>query len=217
MEGRQGHQGGHHRGDRRQGQVRSPVDHPARTWEVLSYFVLLPIFPNAIVVVVVVIVVVVDRVLLQLDPEVGEQVGEEGAEQGDERGDVEDEQSEVETAREKERSWEEGKVDRVPVQEGAGEVEGGGQVGERGDGEEGGGEEQLDDGTDGQLDHGHRQAEVGEVEAEQGGSVQQDVHLDRDTEAEEDAAKTPLVVEEHVDGGVEEQDGDGVVEQVDDC
>ena len=99
MEGRQGHQGGHHRGDRCQGQVRSPVDHPARTWEVLSYFVLLPIFIEAIVVVVVVVeVVVVDRVLLQLDPEVGEQVGEEGAQQEDERGDVEDEQSEVETA-----------------------------------------------------------------------------------------------------------------------
>ena len=51
MEGRQGHQGGHHRGDRCQGQVRSPVDHPARTWEVLSNFVLLPIFLEAIVVV----------------------------------------------------------------------------------------------------------------------------------------------------------------------
>ena len=74
---------------------------------------------------------------------------------------MEDKQSKVKTAWEKERSWEEGKVDRVPVQEGPGEVEGGGQVGERGDGEEGGGEEQLDDGADGQLDQGHRQAEVG--------------------------------------------------------
>ena len=59
MEGGQGHQGGHHRGDRCQGQVRSPVDHPARTWEVLSNFVLLPIFFETIVVVVVVVVVAV--------------------------------------------------------------------------------------------------------------------------------------------------------------
>ena len=55
-----------------------------------------------------------------------------------------------------------------------------------------------------------------EIEAEEGGRKQQDVHLDGDAEAEEDAAEAPPVVEEHVDGCVEEQDGNGVVEEVED-
>ena len=103
------------------------------------------------------------------------------------------------------------------MQERAGEVECGREVSDRVDCEEGGGQEQLDQGTDGELDDGACEAEVVEIEAEEGGCEQQDVHLDGDAEAEEDAAEGPAVVEEHVDSSVEEQDGDGVVEEVDDC
>ena len=51
------------------------------------------------------------------------------------------------------------------------------------------------------------EVEEGQVGTEQGGGVEQDTHLDRDTEAVEDTAQAPPVVQEHVDVGVEEQDG----------
>ena len=102
------------------------------------------------------------------------------------------------------------------MQERSGEVECGREVGHRVDCKEGGGQDQLDEGTDGELDEGACEAELVEIEAEEGGREQQDVHLDGDAEAEEDAAEGPAVVEEHVDGRVEEQDRDGVVEEVED-
>ena len=102
------------------------------------------------------------------------------------------------------------------MQERSGEVECGGEVSDWVDCKEGGGQDQLDQGTDGELDEGACKAEVVEIEAEEGGCEQQDVHLDGDAEAEEDAAEGPPVVEEHVDGCMEEQDRDGVVEEVED-
>ena len=57
MEGGEGHEGGHHRGDACQGQVRSPPDYPSRAWKMSLQFVHLHVFVKAFVVIVVPIVI----------------------------------------------------------------------------------------------------------------------------------------------------------------
>ena len=131
-------------------------------------------------------------------------------------GGVQEEESGVEPFGGEDISGQEAVVDRVPVQEGPVEVEGGGEVGEGVGEEEGGGEEELDRGADGELEDGLERGQGGEVDTEQGRREQQDVHLDGDGEAEEEAAEAPAPVEEHVDGGVQQEDGHWVVEQMDD-
>ena len=57
------------------------------------------------------------------------------------------------------------------------------------------------------------QTQYSEVGQEEGGRVEQHVHLDRDGEAEGEAAEGPAVLHEQVDGGVQQQHRQGVVEQ----
>ena len=107
-------------------------------------------------------------------------------------------------------------VDCPLVEEDSAEVEGSDEVLGGSVPEEGGGQQDLQPGTDGELDQGPHLAQVGQVEDEDGGGVEEDVHLDRDRQAEHEAAQAVALVHEQVEGGVEEQDGQGIIEQSED-
>ena len=67
--------------------------------------------------------------------------------------------------------------------------------------------------TDAELHECVWQPQYGEVGQEEGGGVEQHVHLDGDGEAEGEAAEGPAVLHEQVDGGVQQQHRQGVVKQ----
>ena len=133
VEGGEGDERRHHRRDASEGEVGSPPYHPARAWKMSFHFGFLWIFVKTFVVVVVVsIVSQLVRLLIGFcSEEVGEQVGPEGVSEEGKGRDVGSEQSEMQTSPQKELSGEESKVDGVAMQERAGDVEGGGQVGDR--------------------------------------------------------------------------------------
>ena len=111
---------------------------------------------------------------------------------------------------------EKSKVDRPLVEEDPAEVEGSDEVLGWSVPQEGGGQQDLQAGTDTELDQGPHLAQVGQVEDEDGGGVEEDVHLDRDRQAEHEAAQAVALVHEQVEGGVEEQDGQRIIEQSED-
>ena len=67
-------------------------------------------------------------------------------------------------------------------------------------GEEGEAKDQLDAGADCELHYGTQLAPVSDVEEEDGGGVEQDVHLDRDGQTEEEAAQADAVIHPKIDG-----------------
>ena len=222
MEGGEGDECWNHCRDPSEGEMGPPPYHPARAWKMSFHFVFLCIFVKTFVVVVVVIVSIISQLVRLLIgrgfccQDIGEEIWPEGVCQVDEKRDMSCKQCAMQTSRQKQLPREESKVDGVAMQERSGEVEGGGQVGDGVDHKEGRSKDQLDQGTYGELEDGTSDAESVEIEAEEGGRKQQDVHLDGDAEAEEEAAEGPAVVEEHVDGCMEEEDGDGIVEEVED-
>ena len=134
VEGGEGDERRHHHRDASEGEVGSPPYHPTRAWQMSFHFGFLWIFVKTFVVVVVVVSIVSQFVRLLIgfcSEEVGEQVGPEGVSEEGKGRDVGSEQSEMQTSPQKELSGEESKVDGVAMQERAGDVEGGGQVGDR--------------------------------------------------------------------------------------
>ena len=125
-------------------------------------------------------------------------------------------QGQVEDAGDKNLLRQKSEVDRPLVEEDSAEVEGSDEVLGGGVPEEGGGQQDLQASTETELDQGPHLAQVGQVEDEDGGGVEEDVHLDRDSQAEHEAAQAVPVVHEQVEGGVEEQDGQGIIEQSED-
>ena len=134
----------------------------------------------------------------------------------DQHSDVSQQQRQVEDPRDKNLLRQKPEVDRPLVEEDSAEVEGSDEVLGGSVPEEGGGQQDLQPGTDGELDQGPHLAQVGQVEDEDGGGVEEDVHLDRDRQAEHEAAQAVALVHEQVEGGVEEQDGQRIIEQSED-
>ena len=76
--------------------------------------------------------------------------------------------------------------------------------------------EELDGGADDELEDSPPGTQEDHVEGEEAGREEQQVGLDGVTEAEEKTAEAPVVVEEHVEGGMETEHGHGVVEEMED-
>ena len=93
---------------------------------------------------------------------------------------VEGQEAEVEPSRHKDTPGQETKADAVSLEEDSAEIEGCGKVGEWIGEEEGEGEEELDGGTDTDLEEAARDTEEGEVGEEEGRGEQENVHLDGD-------------------------------------
>ena len=93
-------------------------------------------------------------------------------------------QGQVEDAGDKNFLRQKSEVDRPLVEEDSAEVEGSNDVLGGGVPEEGGGQEDLQPRTETQLDQRPHLAQVSQVEDEEGGGVQEDVHLHGDRQAE---------------------------------
>ena len=82
--------------------------------------------------------------------------------------------------------------------------------------EERGSDDQLGGGTDGELHHGGGEAQHSQVIQQDRGGVQQDVHLDRHSQAEHETAQARKTVHEQVDSSVQQQHRHRVVEKAKD-
>ena len=111
---------------------------------------------------------------------------------------------------------EEPEVDRPLVEEDPAEVEGPDDVLGGGVPEEGSAEQELDPGADTELAECREVPEVGQIEDENCRGVEQDVHLDRDPEAEHDAAQAVPIVHEEIYSCVDEENCHWIIEEAED-